>query len=550
MRKIKRAISAVTVLLLSVGIFTSCSSDKADSPQTEYYAQTTIPMAEEATVQNNYNAETDAENRYTDNGAYPQEVKSEDFNTEEYNAIQENGFKSVSENPLSTFSADVDTASYANLRRMITDGYGINPDAIRIEEMINYFSYDYPEPKNDEPFSVTAEISDCPWNSESQLMMIGMKTKDIDLSKREPMNLVFLIDVSGSMYEDSKLPLVQKSFSMLAENLTENDRISIVTYAGCDEVVLKGGTGAQRDEIIEAIESLSAGGSTAGADGIKTAYKIAEKYFIESGNNRVILATDGDLNVGVSSESGLTKLIEEERESGVFLSVLGFGTGNIKDNKMEALADNGNGNYSYIDSEIEAKKVLVEEMGGTLVTVAKDVKFQVEFNPANVSSYRLVGYENRALADKDFNDDTKDAGEIGAGHSVTVLYEIIPAKSRYNPDLKYKNGEGNTEETSTVASEYSDELFTVSVRYKEPDGSESKLCTYPITKSAYSKAMSKDFTFASSVAQFGMVLRNSEYKGSATCESILETLGNYDYSEDDYKEEFIYLVDTMANQGY
>lgn len=545
MKKYNKAISAVTAILLLSGIFTGCSNSKSDDSINEYYAQTTGLVGDETTA-----GYADAEGFYTDNAAYEQEITPEDFNTEEYNSIQENGFKSVSKSPLSTFSADVDTASYSNLRRMITDGYGIDPDAVRIEEMINYFSYDYPEPKNDEPFSVTAEISDCPWNSESQLMMIGMKTKDIDLSSREPMNLVFLIDVSGSMYDENKLPLVQKSFSMLAENLTENDRISIVTYAGSDEVVLKGATGAQRDKIIEAIESLEAGGSTTGADGIKTAYEIAEKYFIKGGNNRVILATDGDLNVGVSSESGLTKLIEEERESGVFLSVLGFGTGNIKDNKMEALADNGNGNYSYIDSEIEAKKVLVEEMGGTLVTVAKDVKLQVEFNPANVSSYRLIGYENRALADKDFNDDTKDAGEIGAGHSVTVLYEIIPANSEYTPELKYNNSEENTNDISTAVSEYSEELFTVSVRYKEPDGSESKLCTYPITKSAYSKAMSKDFTFASCVAQFGMVLRNSEHKGSATCESILETLSDYDFSGDDYKQEFIYLVNTMSEQGY
>ncbi len=549
MRKYNKAISAVTAILVLAGIFTGCSNSKTDNSINEYYAQTTMAMEGEMTEANIVPNSVDTDSA-DENSPYPQEVTPEDFNTEEYNSIQENGFKSVSENPLSTFSADVDTASYSNLRRMITDGYGIDPNAIRIEEMINYFSYDYPEPKNGEPFSVTAEISDCPWNSESQLMMIGMKTKDIDLSSREPMNLVFLIDVSGSMYDENKLPLVQKSFSMLVENLNENDRISIVTYAGSDDVVLKGATGAQSDKIIEAIESLTAGGSTAGADGIKTAYKIAEKYFIKGGNNRVILATDGDLNVGVSSESGLTKLIEEERESGVFLSVLGFGTGNIKDNKMEALADNGNGNYSYIDSEIEAKKVLVEEMGGTLVTVAKDVKLQVEFNPANVSIYRLIGYENRALADEDFNDDTKDAGEIGAGHSVTVLYEIIPANSEYTPELKYTNSEENTKDTSVAVSDYSDELFTVSVRYKEPDGSESKLCTYPITNSAYSKAMSKDFTFASCVAQFGMVLRNSEYKGSATCESILETLGDYDFSDDDYKEEFIYLVNTMSKQGY
>ena len=473
------------------------------------------------------------------------EIPSENYyNTEEYNAIVENSYKSVVSEPLSTFSIDVDTASYTNLRRMITEGYGIVPSAIRIEEMINYFDYDYPAPKADEPFSVTTEISDCPWNKDTKLMMVGLQADEIDLSEREPMNLVFLIDVSGSMYSEDKLPLVQKSFCMLTENLNERDRISIVTYAGYDQVVLEGAEGSQREAINNAINALEAGGSTAGADGINTAYKIAEKYFIEGGNNRIILATDGDLNVGISSESDLTDLVEKKRESGVFLSVLGFGTGNIKDNKMEALADNGNGNYSYIDSELEAKKVLVEEMGGTLFTVAKDVKLQLEFNPQYVKGYRLIGYENRALAAEDFADDTKDAGEIGAGHSVTALYEVVMNDSGMefsSSDLKYQE---------TAQGEDNGEYLTVSIRYKEPDGDTSKLLEYPVTEAAYSGTMSENMTFAAGVAEFGLVLRNSEYKGTATCQSILTMLADYDYSYDEYKDEFIYLVKTMKRQGF
>ena len=366
-------------------------------------------------------------------------------------------------------------------------------------------------------------------------------TEEIDLSEREPMNIVFLIDVSGSMYSDNKLPLVQKSFSLLTESLTPQDRVSIVTYAGSDRVVLEGADGNNKEEILEAINSLEAGGSTAGADGINTAYRIAEKYFISGGNNRIVLATDGDLNVGISSESELTKLVEKKRETGVFLSVLGFGTGNIKDNKMEALADNGNGNYSYIDSVLEAKKVLVEEMGGTLFTVAKDVKLQLEFNPAYIKGYRLIGYENRMLAAEDFEDDTKDAGEIGAGHSVTAIYEVVTVDSPMElntSDLKY----------SETVGEENGEMLTVSIRYKEPDGDTSKLLEYPVAESAYNKEMSENLAFASSVAQFGLVLRESEYKGTATYDSILDSLESYDFSKDSYKAEFITLVEEMKNR--
>ena len=427
---------------------------------------------------------------------------------------------------------------------MIDDGVDVPPDAVRIEEFINYFDYDYADPADGEPFAVHTELSDCPWNDETELLMVGINTKSFDavLDERPAMNLVFLIDVSGSMYDDNKLPLVQKSFSMLTDNLTAADRVSIVTYAGSDEVVLEGADGNDRKKILRAINDLEAGGSTAGAAGINTAYDIAQKYFIDGGNNRVILATDGDLNVGLSSESELTRLIEEKRESGVFLSVLGFGTGNYKDNRLEALADYGNGNYSYIDSEKEAKKVLVDEMSGTLFTVAKDVKFQLEFNPANVKGYRLIGYENRVMAAEDFNDDTKDAGEIGAGHSVTVLYEIVPA------DSKMELGESELKYASDSEGVMGDELLTVNIRYKEPEGSESKLLTYPVNKSLYSDKMSADMNFASCVAEFGMLLRNSRYIGDVTYKDVSAQLSKYDYSDDDYKDEFIYLVNTMKRR--
>ncbi|MBS6589920.1 MAG: von Willebrand factor type A domain-containing protein [Ruminococcus sp.] len=484
-----------------------------------------------------------------DDEAMPPEMNSVDDsdiqkNDEEYNYIKENGYTAVSSAPLSTFSADVDTASYTNVRRMIDDGMDVPPDAVRIEEFINYFDYDYTDPADGEPFAVHTELSDCPWNDETELLMVGINTKGFDavLDERPAMNLVFLIDVSGSMYDDNKLPLVQKSFSMLTDNLTAADRVSIVTYAGSDEVVLEGADGNDRKKILRAINDLEAGGSTAGAAGINTAYDIAQKYFIDGGNNRVILATDGDLNVGLSSESELTRLIEEKRESGVFLSVLGFGTGNYKDNRLEALADYGNGNYSYIDSEKEAKKVLVDEMSGTLFTVAKDVKFQLEFNPANVKGYRLIGYENRVMAAEDFNDDTKDAGEIGAGHSVTVLYEIVLA------DSKMELGESKLKYASDSEGVMGDELLTVNIRYKEPEGSESKLLTYPVNKSLYSDKMSADMNFASCVAEFGMLLRNSRYIGDVTYKDVSAQLSKYDYSDDDYKDEFIYLVNTMKRR--
>ncbi|MCH5343917.1 MAG: VWA domain-containing protein [Acetatifactor sp.] len=469
------------------------------------------------------------------------DTPGEDWNTEEYNSIGEIGYQSVANSPLSTFSVDVDTASYSNLRRMIESGYNLEDipaGAVRIEEMLNYFSYDYNLPDGEEPFGVTTVIGDCPWNEDAKLLQIGLKTEEIDLSEAPDSNLVFLLDVSGSMYSDDKLPLLQKSFALLVEELTEKDRVSIVTYAGSDKVVLKGVSGDEKSTIIDALESLEAGGSTNGADGIETAYRLAEKYFIEGGNNRVILATDGDLNVGVTSESALEKLITEKKESGVFLSVLGFGTGNIKDNKMETLADKGNGNYAYIDSLNEAKKVLVEQMGATLVTVAKDVKLQVEFNPAYVAGYRLLGYENRMLQTEDFDDDKKDAGEIGAGHMVTALYEIIPVGSAQKipqAELRYQANQGN-------AGVENGEWLNLNIRYKDPESDASKLCSYPVTEDAYMARPTEDFYFAAAVAEFGLLIRDSEYKGDASFENIRKLLKQVDTDADEYKDEFVYLV--------
>ena len=538
-----KKLAALMAVVTSVSTLTACGN-AMDTSGSDY------AMNNEKGAQHYTEAAIAAEDyESADDEAMPPEMNSVDDsdiqqNDEEYNYIKENGYTAVSSAPLSTFSADVDTASYTNVRRMIDDGMDVPPDAVRIEEFINYFSYDYSDPADGEPFAVHTELSDCPWNDETELLMVGINTKGFDavLDERPAMNLVFLIDVSGSMYDDNKLPLVQKSFSMLTDNLTAADRVSIVTYAGSDEVVLEGADGNDRKKILRAINDLEAGGSTAGAAGINTAYDIAQKYFIDGGNNRVILATDGDLNVGLSSESELTRLIEEKRESGVFLSVLGFGTGNYKDNRLEALADYGNGNYSYIDSEKEAKKVLVDEMSGTLFTVAKDVKFQLEFNPANVKGYRLIGYENRVMAAEDFNDDTKDAGEIGAGHSVTVLYEIVPA------DSKMELGESELKYASDSEGVMGDELLTVNIRYKEPEGSESKLLTYPVNKSLYSDKMSADMNFASCVAEFGMLLRNSRYIGDVTYKDVSAQLSKYDYSDDDYKDEFIYLVNTMKRR--
>lgn len=508
------------------------------------------PTSADITGSPNINSKDNSKNEIMDGGAkvglgYVQEdasfyIPEENFNTEEYSDIKENGFKAVATSPLSTFAADVDTASYANIRRMINDGYLPEPDAVRIEEMLNYFHYDYPEPTGDEPFSVSTEISACPWNPDTRLLMIGMQAKQVDKSVHKPSNLVFLIDVSGSMDEPDKLPLVKNAFLLLCEQLKDDDTISIVTYAGEDRVVLEGEKGSNSEKIMNAIENLDAGGTTAGSMGIERAYEIAEKYFLKEGNNRVILATDGDLNVGITSEGALTELIKKKKESGVFLSVLGFGTGNIKDNKMEALADNGNGNYSYIDSRFEARKVMVEELGANFFTVAKDVKLQLEFNPEYIKGYRLIGYENRIMNDEDFKDDKKDGGEIGAGHRVTVLYEIVDKDSpiEIGSDLKYQN----------ATSVGSDEFLNIAVRYKDPDSDTSKELNYPVKEDAVKTEMSSNMKFAASIAETGMLLRDSEYKKDSSYKNVLELLNSIpDINSDRDKLEFMLMVNRIED---
>ena len=404
--------------------------------------------------------------------------------------------------------------------------------------MINYFRYDYPKPLEGEPFSVTAEIAPCPWNPKAKLLLVGLQAKEIDESARPACNLVFLIDVSGSMEGPDRLGLAQKAFLLLTEQLREGDRISIVTYAGAESVVLEGAKGSDKARIMTAIENLTAGGSTAGSEGIRTAYRIAREHFIEGGNNRVILATDGDMNVGITSEGELTRLIEEEKKSGVFLSVMGFGSGNYKDNKLEALADHGNGNYSFIDSPMEARKVLVEEMGASFFTVCKDVKLQLEFNPEKVAQYRQIGYENRIMASQDFADDQKDGGEVGAGHRVTALYEIIEADGGQGESgLKYQVSQ------TTGSPEY----LTVSVRAKDPDGDVSKLYTYPVGAESLKQAPSDNLAFAASVAEVGMLLRGSQYAGSASYQDAAERMEAIpNLHADSYKDEFAYMVRKLA----
>lgn len=488
-------------------------------------------------------------NSYLD-GCYDEWAPEDYYNNEEYSEWEEKGFASVMKEPLSTFAADVDTASYSNLRRLINEGYELEelPEgAVRIEEMLNYFSYDYNDPKGQEPFGVTTQISACPWNEEAQLMMVGLKTQDIDYSHAPASNLVFLLDVSGSMFSDDKLPLLQESFGLLTDNLTKKDRVSIVTYAGEDKVVLEGVSGDKTRKIKKALNALEAGGGTYGSKGIETAYRLAEENFIKGGNNRIILATDGDLNIGLTSEEELEELITEKKESGIFLSVLGFGTGNIKDNKMETLADKGNGNYAYIDCLREAKKVLVEEMSSTLLTICKDVKFQVEFNPAVVESYRLLGYENRALAKEDFSDDTKDAGEIGAGHSVTALYEIIlkeplVSMSRQEiEDLKYSDQYKEELGSIPTGSAAEKEWLTISIRYKKPAEDKSSLLEYPIGYECYTTDPTDDYVFAAAVAEFGLLASHSEYPEDASVKHVEKALKSIRLS-DEYKEEFLGLV--------
>jgi len=478
-----------------------------------------------------------------------------DFNTETYDSITENVFLAADTNPLSTFSIDVDTASYANVRRFLQSDQLPPVGAIRTEELINYFSYAYPQPKGNVPFSVSLEVSRAPWDAKRELVRIGLKGREIPASERGPANLVFLIDVSGSMNSPDKLPLLKRSLQALVENLSPKDRVAIAVYAGSSGLVLPSTPGTEKTHILEALENLQAGGSTNGASGIKLAYETAREHFLKEGNNRVILCTDGDFNVGVTDQSELIRLIEKERTSNVFLSVLGFGTGNLKDSTMEKLADKGNGNYAYIDSFTEGRKVLVEQMGSTLFTIAKDVKIQVEFNPARVAGYRLIGYENRLLAKEDFNNDKKDAGEIGAGHTVTALYEIIPAGQPL-PDqpsvdpLKYQTPEPTAESPqSAIRNPQSQDLLTVKLRYKAPDGDKSQLLEVPLAAPAipaFDEA-SSDFQFATAVAAFGMKLRNSPTAGNITWPEI-QKIARTNLGEDpgSYRAEFLTLIEKAA----
>ncbi|MGI9542601.1 MAG: YfbK domain-containing protein [Cyclobacteriaceae bacterium] len=478
---------------------------------------------------------------------YHYERPQRQHNTEAYAAVHENTFLAPKQHPLSTFSIDVDAASYSNVRRFLNQSQRPPKDAVRIEEMVNYFSYDYPQPKGGDPFSVTTEVSQAPWNKEHRLLHIGLQGKQIPTENLPPSNLVFLIDVSGSMNNQNKLPLLKSAFKLLAKQLRAQDKVAMVVYAGAAGVVLPPTEGDQSELIMAALDKLQAGGSTAGGAGIKLAYQLAEKNFVRDGNNRVILATDGDFNVGASSDAQMERLIEIKRKSGVFLTVLGFGMGNYKDSKMEVLADKGNGNYAYIDNILEAKKVLVNEFGGTLFTIAKDVKLQIEFNPAKVKAYRLLGYENRLLADEDFNDDKKDAGELGSGHTVTALYEIIPADGsatdnevRSVDDLKYQSS------TVDPKAYRSTDLMTLKLRYKSTSGSKSQLIEHVVKDQQIPLSKTSDnFRFSAAVASFGMLLRDSEFKGQANFQQVVAMARDAKGTDrEGYRAEFIRLVES------
>ena len=477
-------------------------------------------------------------------GIMASRMDADGMNAEEYKEIAENNFKTVSESPLSTFSIDVDAASYSNMRRYINKGELPPADAIRTEELINYFSYDYPQPTGNDPVKITTEVGACPWNVKHRLVRIGLKAKEIPTDKLPVSNLVFLIDVSGSMYGPQRLGLVQSSLKLLVNNLRDEDKVAIVVYSGSAGEKLPSTSGSDKQKIREAIDELTAGGSTAGGAGIKLAYKIAKQNFVKGGNNRIILCTDGDFNVGVSSDEGLEKLIEQERKSGVFLTVLGYGMGNYKDSKMQVLAEKGNGNHAYIDNLQEANRVLVNEFGATMHTVAKDVKLQIEFNPSQVQAYRLIGYESRLLKDEDFNNDAKDAGEMGAGHTVTAFYEVVPAgvKSDFTgkvDDLKYQKTK-----PTPAATNNSKELLTVKLRYKAPDGNTSKKIEQPLIDDNKEK-VSSDFRFASAVAMFGQLLRDSDFKGDATYDKVISLAKtSLDNDEKGYRREFIRLAET------
>ncbi len=467
---------------------------------------------------------------------------------EGYDNITENRFLKASNTPLSTFSIDVDAASYSNVRRMLNMGMLPPAGAVRTEEMINYFKYDYPQPEEGKPFSINTELANCPWNEKHKLLVIGLQGREVAYEKLPPSNLVFLVDVSGSMMDENKLPLVKRSLSLLVDQLRPQDKVALVVYAGSAGLVLPATSGSNKETIKNAIDNLQAGGSTAGGQGIELAYKVAADQFLREGNNRVILCTDGDFNVGVSSDDELERLIEKKRETGIFLTVLGFGMGNYQDAKMQKLADKGNGNHAYIDNFNESRKVFVKEFGGTLFTIAKDVKLQLEFNPRNVQAYRLIGYENRLLNKEDFNNDKKDAGDLGSGHTVTALYEIIPAgvQSEFIESvdpLKYQH------EKTEINKGLQNELLTIKLRYKEPQGNKSSLIEHTVLdKGTQWTKTSENFRFSAAVAEFGMLLRDSEFKQSAEWMQAWELARNsMGKDEEGYRSEFLKMIKTAQS---
>jgi len=471
------------------------------------------------------------------------------FNTEDYSTIHESGFRDVKSDPLSTFSIDVDNASYSNIRRFLNNGQMPHKDVVRTEEMLNYFNYNYEQPDNNVPFNITTEYTSCPWNRKHNLALVAIQGKDVKTEDLPAANLVFLLDVSGSMNAQNKLPLVKSSMRMLVKKLRPQDKVAIVVYAGAAGLTLESTPGSNKKKIIAALDKLSAGGSTAGGEGLLLAYKTASENFIKGGNNRIILATDGDFNIGQSSDAEMERLVEQQRNNGIFMTVLGFGMGNYKDNKLETIANNGNGNYAYIDNSQEAHKVFIQQFGGTLFTIAKDVKFQVEFNPAKVQAYRLIGYENRKLNNEDFNNDKKDAGELGAGHSVTALYEIVPAGTSKNPKLvdklKYQKNKVKNRLSTT------NELMNIKLRYKAPDGNTSQLIQQVLRNelTPWGKT-TNNIRFAAAVTQFGMLLRDSEFKGNSTITNTIELAKSAKGDdEEDYRGEFIRLIKTADSIG-
>lgn len=546
MKKVTHISALLLALIMVAGLISGCGAAPlktdtsagypAEEPGAAYSKETAAGYPSEEAEADGWNG------GYFETPYEP--APNNDFGAEEYGSFEENKYFSPLDQPLSTFSIDVDTASYSQIRRYLNEGSLPPTDAVRIEECINYFSYNYVAPSGPEPVNVSVTISDCPWNDGRYLARITLKAAELNLSEAPSTNLVFLLDVSGSMDDPDKLPLVKSAMSMLAGNLSDKDRVSIVVYAGASGVVLDGCSGSDNAVIDAALERLSAGGSTAGGEGIALAYAIAEKNFIQGGNNRVILCTDGDFNVGPSSTNELESLIENKRSSGIYLSVLGFGTGNTKDNKMETLADKGNGNYAYIDSLMEAKKVLVNEISSTLFTVAKDVKVQVEFNPDAIKEYRLIGYDNRVMAAEDFNNDKKDAGEMGAGHCVTAFYELIPVNSNDSgQSVDALVFQDNSEPLQTASAKAGDWLY-VKFRYKQPDSDKSQLMTTMAGIKNYTAKPDNDFVFASAVAEFALALKNSDYQGSANLRDVIERAqASRGTDEDGYRAQFIQMAE-------